>query len=52
VPIVDVVTRHEPAVALYDNSGWTRLGTVEVELPDGTTIEEFVYRSPVAPPSG
>jgi GNAT superfamily N-acetyltransferase len=52
VPIVDVVTRHEPAVALYDNAGWMRLGKVDVDLPDGTTIEEFVYRSPLASPSG
>jgi GNAT superfamily N-acetyltransferase len=47
VPILDVVTRHEPAVALYEAAGWTQLGKVDCELPDGTTVEELVYRAPV-----
>jgi ribosomal protein S18 acetylase RimI-like enzyme len=51
VPILDVVTRHEAAVALYENAGWTQLGTVDFELPDGTTVEEFVYRAPTQLPN-
>jgi hypothetical protein len=45
------VTRFHTAIALYERSGWTRLGAVVVELPDGTTIEEFVYVAP-APRAG
>ena len=46
VPILDVVTRHEPAVALYESAGWTQIGKVDCDLPDGTTVEELVYRAP------
>jgi len=46
VPILDVVTRHASAVALYESAGWTQLGTVSCDLPDGTTVEELVYRAP------
>jgi GNAT superfamily N-acetyltransferase len=46
VPILDVVTQYDAAVALYESAGWDRLGTVGFSLPDGTTIEEFVYQAP------
>jgi GNAT superfamily N-acetyltransferase len=46
VSILDVTVEFEAAVALYENSGWQRLGTTEVELADGTRIEEFVYLAP------
>jgi ribosomal protein S18 acetylase RimI-like enzyme len=46
VPILDVVTRHDAAVSLYETSGWRRLGTVDFALPDGTILEEFVYAAP------
>jgi GNAT superfamily N-acetyltransferase len=49
-PILDVVTRHQAAVALYENAGWIRLGAVNFDLPDGTTAEEFVYRAPTCEP--
>jgi hypothetical protein len=47
VPILDVVRRHRSAVALYEAAGWTQLGMVDSDLPDGTTVEELVYRAPV-----
>jgi hypothetical protein len=43
VSILDVTTSFEAAVALYENSGWQRLGRVAVALPGGTRIEELVY---------
>src|SRR5262249_19981275 len=35
VPILDVWVELRAAVALYESSGWTRLGTVSVTLPSG-----------------
>lgn len=46
VPILDVVERFAPAISLYEREGWTRLGTVTVTLPDGTTMNEHVYAGP------
>ena len=46
VPILDVVTRHEPAIALYERAGWNRIGEVSLCLPNGDEIEEIVYRAP------
>jgi ribosomal protein S18 acetylase RimI-like enzyme len=45
-PILDVVTRHEAAIGLYDNAGWLRVGSVTLVLPDGSKLEEHVYRAP------
>ena len=46
VSVLDVATKFEAAIQLYENSGWRRLGRVAVELPGGTRIEEFVYLAP------
>ena len=46
VPILDVVDRFAPAIGLYERTGWLRLGTVEVRLPDGTEMREHVYAAP------
>ena len=46
LPILDVVDQFRPAIALYEREGWTRLGTVTVQLPDGTSISERVYTAP------
>ncbi|MCP4086310.1 MAG: GNAT family N-acetyltransferase [Actinomycetia bacterium] len=48
-PILDVVDRFAPAIALYERQGWKRRGTVSIDLPDATTIKEHIY---TAPPSG
>ncbi len=45
-PILDVVTTYAPAIALYERSGWTRLGTIAYPMPDGRSIDEHVYASP------
>jgi ribosomal protein S18 acetylase RimI-like enzyme len=45
-PILDVVTRHDAAIALYESSGWLRVGSVTLVLPDGSKLEEHVYRAP------
>ena len=46
VPILDVVTRHDAAIALYHSAGWLRVGSVTLLLPDGSKLEEHVYRAP------
>jgi GNAT superfamily N-acetyltransferase len=46
VSILDVSTRLDAAISLYEASGWRRLGMVSVAFPDGTQIEEFVYVEP------
>jgi GNAT superfamily N-acetyltransferase len=46
VPILDVWVELRPAVAFYDACGWRRLGTVDVNLPDGTTFTEYVFTAP------
>ncbi len=42
-PILDVVDRFAPAIALYERAGWRSLGSVEVQLGDGATLREYVY---------
>lgn len=56
-PILDVATRFNAAIALYEAAGWQRLGTVAVLLGD-VELAEHVYSYPApgrpghpAPPS-
>lgn len=44
--ILDVVDEHLAAIALYERAGWTRVGQVDWNLPDGRPLREFVYISP------
>jgi len=46
VPVLDVVEQHKAAVALYENTGWVQIGKVSVDLPDGSSVDEIVYRAP------
>lgn len=46
VPILDVVDRFAAAIALYEHEGWMRLGTVTIDLPDGSNVTEHVYTWP------
>ena len=43
VPILDVWVELGAAVALYEACGWTKLGTVDAELPDGRVLPEHVF---------
>jgi GNAT superfamily N-acetyltransferase len=45
-PVLDVVTRFQNAIDLYESSGWTRAGVVTAHIPGGVTLEEFVYLAP------
>jgi GNAT superfamily N-acetyltransferase len=45
-PVLDVVTRFQNAIDLYESSGWTRAGVVVARIPGGVTLEEFVYLAP------
>jgi hypothetical protein len=42
------VAEARKAIALYESAGWTRIGSADMTLPDGTTITELVYRGPAA----
>jgi GNAT superfamily N-acetyltransferase len=45
-PILDVVSRHRGATALYESEGWTRLGSTRITLMNGKTVNEHVYAAP------
>ncbi len=46
VPILDVATHFRVAIALYEHCGWIRAGEVEVWLPSGQALREYVYVAP------
>ncbi|HVJ98753.1 MAG TPA: GNAT family N-acetyltransferase [Acidimicrobiia bacterium] len=46
-PILDVVSRHRDAIALYERENWTRLGSTHVTLMNGKTVDEYVYAAPL-----
>ncbi len=46
VPILDVVDHFDPAIELYERAGWHRIGFVEVELDDSSTLRLLVYAAP------
>ena len=48
-PILDVAVRYEAANLLYRAAGWRSLGTVGFPMPDGTTVDEYVYLGPMSP---
>jgi len=45
-PVLDVVTHHQPAIALYDKCGWVRAGQVTSHYGDDITLDELVYLGP------
>lgn len=47
-PILDVASHFEPAIRLYERSGWARAGRVTVHLPRSEPLHEVVYIAPVA----
>ena len=49
VPVLDVVADARKAIALYESTGWVRIGSADLALPDGTSITEHVYRGPDRP---
>jgi ribosomal protein S18 acetylase RimI-like enzyme len=44
--VLDVVRRDTSAIALYDASGWRRLGDLDLELRDGRHLAIAVYAAP------
>jgi GNAT superfamily N-acetyltransferase len=50
-PMLDVATQFQAAIKLYELRGWTRAGRVTVPLPDGSSLDEFVYLAPSPAPS-
>lgn len=47
-PILDVAVRYKGANQLYLREGWRPLGIVPFPMPDGSTVDEFVYAGPEA----
>ena len=48
-PALDVATTFRPAIQLYEVAGWTRAGSVTVEMPHEQPLEELVYFGPAPP---
>jgi GNAT superfamily N-acetyltransferase len=49
IPILDVGDGLDAAIALYEKLRWRRLGHVEVRLPTGIRVGEYVYTAPDEP---
>ncbi len=47
-PVLDVVTVHTAAIAMYDALGWRRAGIVTSQLAEGS-FDEIVYFAPEGP---
>jgi GNAT superfamily N-acetyltransferase len=47
-PVLDVVTVHTAAIAMYDALGWRRAGVVTSQLAEGS-FDEIVYLAPEGP---
>jgi GNAT superfamily N-acetyltransferase len=47
-PMLDVVTDHVAAIALYERLGWTNVGVVTAEVVRGHVVEEIVFLAPEA----
>jgi GNAT superfamily N-acetyltransferase len=47
-PILDVATRFEDAIHLYESCGWVRAGVVTVRVSETVELDEFVYVGPGA----
>jgi GNAT superfamily N-acetyltransferase len=45
-PVLDVVTGHEGAVALYEREGWRMAGSVQITWRSGETVDELVFIGP------
>jgi ribosomal protein S18 acetylase RimI-like enzyme len=44
--VLDVLTRYQPAVALYEKSGWSHLGGFVWPMPDGSEEPSYAYALP------
>jgi ribosomal protein S18 acetylase RimI-like enzyme len=42
-PVLDVDINLTAAIALYERTGWQRIGEASIDLPDGTSLHEAVY---------
>jgi GNAT superfamily N-acetyltransferase len=45
-PALDVVTSYTAAIGLYEHERWRRIGTITLAMPDGTSVDEYVYVGP------
>jgi GNAT superfamily N-acetyltransferase len=46
IPVLDVLPRFVAAIALYEASGWIRVGSVVFVASDGARFDEYVYVGP------
>lgn len=51
IPVLDVATHFAAAIALYERSGWRRLGQVSVAFPGAEPLDEHVYVGPLGLPA-
>ncbi len=45
-PVLDVVTRFDPAVAFYRSCGWRNAGEVTLAFDDGEELQSYVFVGP------
>jgi predicted GNAT family acetyltransferase len=45
-PVLDVVTTYASAIRLYQRAGWEKIGVVTVDMPNGTSVDEYVFVGP------
>jgi ribosomal protein S18 acetylase RimI-like enzyme len=45
-PMLDVHAALQPAIVLYERSGWMRIGAVSVTFQNGVALDEIVYLAP------
>lgn len=43
LPVLDVAVHFDRAIALYESSGWRRLGLVSVDITGMEPLDEYVY---------
>lgn len=45
--VLDVMTKDQAAIRLYERLGWIRIGEISHGVPDGSTVPAFGYVAPL-----
>jgi hypothetical protein len=48
-PVLDVVTTYWSAIRLYQRAGWEQIGVASVAMPNGESVDEYVFVGPAQP---
>jgi GNAT superfamily N-acetyltransferase len=50
-PVLDVVTTYASAIRLYQRAGWEQIGVASVAMPNGKSVDEYVFVGAAQPTS-